>query len=78
MRLRESVWPVWRKPAALVFAAFFASWLAVGGKAEAEVLTFDDIDPTANEIPIPNGYGGLTWTNMDLSNWQTSAPPLSD
>lgn len=34
--------------------------------AFAEMLTFDDITNT-NIAPIPSGYGGFNWTELDLS-----------
>jgi hypothetical protein len=51
------------RTAALVMVA--ASWIAVSQPASAVVLTFDDLpDPGAGLSSVPNGYGGLNWSNM--------------
>lgn len=48
--------------------------LAVGllssSPAAATTLTFDDLPPTQSIAVIPDGYGGLTWTNM----WYIKGP----
>lgn len=51
-----------------LIAAIFASSavLLAGASAQATVLTFDDLP--VNEAPIPNGYGGLNWSNMYYLN----------
>jgi PEP-CTERM motif len=36
--------------------------------ASAAVLTFDDLTPTSSYANVPNGYGGLDWTNMGYLN----------
>jgi hypothetical protein len=48
--------------AALVTVAI--SWIAFSQSATATVLTFDDLNVLENDTPIPNGYGGLNWSNM--------------
>ena len=51
------------RTAALVIVA--ASWIAVSQPASAGVLTFDDLpNPGAGLPNVPNGYGGLNWSNM--------------
>jgi hypothetical protein len=34
-------------------------------RANATVLTFDDVDPSDADVVIPNGYGGLNWSNFE-------------
>jgi hypothetical protein len=34
-------------------------------RASAAVLTFDDVDPSDADVVIPNGYGGLNWSNFE-------------
>jgi len=44
------------------------------GKAQAAVLTFDDLTPTTSINVIPNGYGGLDWNLMPYVNAPIAAP----
>lgn len=37
-----------------------------GGRAQADVLTFDDISSASNTSPIPSSYAGFTWGDQ----WQ--------
>jgi VCBS repeat-containing protein len=39
----------------------------------ATTLTFDNL-PSAVEGPVPNGYGGLDWSNFDYLDGSTEAP----
>ncbi len=39
----------------------------------ATTLTFDNL-PSASESPIPNGYGGLDWSNFDYLDSSTDIP----
>ncbi len=41
---------------------------ALGKKAEAVVVTFDDIETTDEFGAIENGYGGLNWVNFGYVN----------
>lgn len=44
--------------------------------AQSTILTFDDIS-SIDYPPVPNGYGGLLWSNvlcLDGVNWQPSGP----
>lgn len=44
----------------------------------ATVLTFDQFSTTGdNEIPVPNGYGGLTWDNIWITDGDPNAHGLS-
>jgi hypothetical protein len=45
-----------------VVAAIAIGLLAFAGTANATILTFDDLASTM--LPVPNGYGGLNWSNM--------------
>jgi autotransporter-associated beta strand protein len=72
-------------PAATAPARFFkamttlATALVVAGvaaNAPAATLTFDDL-PASNGTAIPNGYGGLNWTNFCYLNALTFAPSPS-
>lgn len=48
----------------ILFATLFAlTILGIALAANASVLTFDDL-PGPGLVPIPNGYGGLSWNNM--------------
>ncbi len=49
------------------FVSLFLIWLCLGSNAaQANVLTFDDVatDPGSTWEAIPNGYGGLNWSNF--------------
>jgi hypothetical protein len=48
--------------------------LLIAGPAAAGPLTFDEI-PTISAGPVPDGYGGLHWSNMTVANvpWILSA-----
>lgn len=46
----------------------------VVGTVQAEVLTFDDLTPTASINAIPDGYGGLDWNFMPYVNAPIAAP----
>lgn len=59
------------RTAALVIAV--ACWIAVSPPATAVVLTFDDL-PGPNLSNVPNGYGGLNWSNMGYLNGATYTP----
>lgn len=55
--------------------ALFASALTLGAAsaAQATVLTFDELG--GSTTPIPNGYGGLGWSNMnylDAAGYQST------
>src|SRR5882724_10163594 len=34
--------------------------------ARSVVLTFDDLSPGTSNVVVPNGYGGLLWTNFEV------------
>lgn len=36
--------------------------------ADTTLLTFDDLSPGPNHIPVPVGYGGLDWENFGVLN----------
>ena len=61
-----------------ICVAAVLGFILVGtGRAGAESLTFDDIpNVTQQGIPIPQGYGGLNWTNFNVLDSQVS-PLLS-
>ena len=51
----------------LIFRSLALTWiLAVGGQLEATVLTFDDIT-TADNAPVPDGYGGFDWEQIRVA-----------
>lgn len=52
-----------------ILVCFFLLW---GNATQAAVLTFDDLG--GNQIPIPNGYGGLNWSNMYVLDTSTFQP----
>jgi len=52
----------YRRTVALAVVAI--SWIAFSQPATAVVLTFDDLSDLEDRFPIPNGYGGLNWSNM--------------
>ncbi|WP_203310514.1 PEPxxWA-CTERM sorting domain-containing protein [Sphingomonas beigongshangi] len=45
----------------LWLAAAVVALLSTAGPASAEVLTFDNL---RSSVPVPNGYGGLNWSNV--------------
>lgn len=55
--------------------AFLCGLLIAANAANASVLTFDDIGPGTFDIyssnDVPNGYGGLGWTNVGYVNVDT-------
>jgi hypothetical protein len=46
-----------------VLAVFIV--VALAAVANAETLAFDDLDPSQSSV-IPDGYGGLNWTNVNV------------
>src|SRR5690348_12385996 len=55
-----------------LLAIVVAALLAV--ESRASILTFDNIGPSPSGNPIPNGYGGFTWSNMYYLNGTTFGP----
>jgi hypothetical protein len=47
----------------------------LAGKAQAEVITFDDLSDGGNGTPISNGYAGLNWNNFIVLNTQLDTDP---
>lgn len=55
-----------------VLNVFLGAFLLCGITASAEVLTFDDLPGTQGVIP--NGYGGLNWSNFGYVDGPVVAP----
>jgi hypothetical protein len=51
-----------------------ACLLTPGGRARADLITFDDISTSGFNAPIPNGYHGLDWINFHIRNTTLSFP----
>ncbi|MBD2495699.1 PEP-CTERM sorting domain-containing protein [Nostoc sp. FACHB-280] len=55
------------KVCSIAAVATLAAGTITTAQAQQLVLTFDDLEPTNSvfeELPIPNGYGGLNWRNF--------------
>ena len=50
------------------FVIVAISWIAFSQPATAVVLTFDELNVVNGSSPVPNGYGGLNWSNMYCEN----------
>src|SRR5437773_3408879 len=59
-------------------AVFAWSWIALLGTIPVShgstLLTFDDLSPGTVTLLIPNGYGGLTWSNFYAYNGTLAQP----
>src|SRR5438876_10553464 len=42
--------------------------------SRSTLLTFDDLSPGTDTLLIPNGYGGLTWSNFYAYNGTLAQP----
>ncbi len=60
---------MYRKPTAIRFAATLASLLCFCAVASATTVTFDTI---SNGSSVPNGFGGLNWSNWTIEDYSQS------
>src|SRR5437879_1386697 len=52
-----------------VIGSFVIAFVGIKQSVEGgTVLTFDELSPGTDYVPIPNGYGGLFWTNFYCLN----------